>query len=162
MIIERLELINFKEILKVFLSVSIGIILSNLIQKYKTAIIYKTKPNQALIINTGMLKNVFTSFDIKDLITDLVFIFKLPILVLLEVMTFFSLEFILKYILFNINIKATVITILIIIYNNKSLILKLVTRLAYTPGSWRNMLGSVKTKVGGRAVPGVVGALAVD
>ena len=78
--------------------VSMGIMLSNLIDIIMVAMINNTKANPALIINTGILKNVFSSFFINEIVFGLDFIFRLSIFTLLSlvVVIIFSLEFILK------------------------------------------------------------------
>ena len=70
--------------------------LSYLIDNPITIIIYITRAKPALTINTGVLKNIFNSFLINDLVFDLDLITKLSIFTFFDVEMFFRLEFILK------------------------------------------------------------------
>lgn len=114
--------------------VSIKITLSIFIDIMIVAKINNTRAKPAFMMKTGILKKVFNSFFIKDLVCELVFIFKLFMFVLLFVVViFFNLELILKYTLLKINIAIKNIIILTNINVNKSSMLKLVTNLAYMP-----------------------------
>ena len=94
--IDELLSIILLDIPIVFGSVSSDTILSYLIAITIVAITNSTNANPELIINTGVLKYVFNSFFIKEIVAGFDLITRLSIFTFLEVDIFFNLEFILK------------------------------------------------------------------